>query len=165
MLPNFSAEDLLSRDGVDPSRLTAAFPPSDMDYGGSADLAGLAAVESGPLVPEYTADLHLGNRNCRVEPKLRYDLIPPEADHALAAVLTYGATKYAPRNWEKGLRWSEDIIGSLKRHLAAFEEGEVLDPESGLPHVWHVQTNAAMLVTMAERRPDLNDLPAYKDHT
>ena len=33
--------------------------------------------------------------------KLRFDLIPPEMDKAVAEVLTQGATKYGDRNWEK----------------------------------------------------------------
>lgn len=66
------------------------------------------------------------------------------------------------RNWEKGLPWSE-TIGSLRRHLNAFMSGETIDPESGLPHVYFMLTNAAFLVTMVERRPDLNDLPWGKD--
>lgn len=72
--------------------------------------------------------------------------------------VTVGGT----RNWEKGLPWSE-TLGSLRRHLNAFTRGDLIDEESGLPHAWHLLTNAAMLVTMIERRPDLNDFPWAKE--
>ena len=82
--------------------------------------------------------------------KLRMDLIPPEADLAIARVLTQGSTKYGDRNWEKGMAVST-VLASLKRHLLAYEMGEDLDDESGEPHLSHVLTNAAFLVTYFER--------------
>ncbi len=51
------------------------------------------------------------------EGKLRYDLVEPFAHEKMVEVLTLGATKYAERNWEKGMKWSI-VIASLKRHLA-----------------------------------------------
>lgn len=76
--------------------------------------------------------------------KLRYDLIHPWAHEQLAKVLTLGANKYAERNWEKGMSWS-NVIASLKRHLAAIESGEDYDIESGLLHAAHVACNAHFL--------------------
>lgn len=152
-----------------------------------ADLAGLASRESfscldsepqwvGPTPPlpdgkaaspppSSQPSPSLGSRQCRGDPsKLLFQLIPPEAEEALARVLSYGAKKYAPRNWEKGLPWSE-TIGSLRRHLNAFMKGETHDAESGLLHTDHLICNAAFLCTMVARRPDLNDLPwSSHDH-
>jgi hypothetical protein len=68
--------------------------------------------------------------------KLRYELLPPDAIAAVAAVMTYGATKYGDRNWEKGMAWSR-LRGAAARHLAAFDIGEDNDPETGLPHLAH----------------------------
>lgn len=76
--------------------------------------------------------------------KLRYDLIQPNALEDMVKVLSHGATKYAARNWEKGMKWTT-IIASLKRHIAAIEKGEDFDIESKLPHISHVQTNAHFL--------------------
>lgn len=78
------------------------------------------------------------------EGKPRFSLISPWAMEGLARVLTHGAQKYADHNWRKGLSWQE-TIDSLKRHLAAFERGEDIDPESGLPHVDHITCNATFL--------------------
>lgn len=77
--------------------------------------------------------------------KLRYDLIPPSTLHALATVLTYGAEKYEDRNWEKGIHYDR-IFGALNRHLWAWWSGEDIDPESNLPHIWHVLCNIAFII-------------------
>jgi hypothetical protein len=90
--------------------------------------------------------------------KPRLDLIPPEAEYALGCVLAYGAGKYADRNWEKGFAWGRSV-GALKRHLTAWEAGQDRDPESGLPHLWHVLTNAAFLVAFESRGVGTDDRP------
>lgn len=53
-----------------------------------------------------------------------------------ARVLAFGAEKYGAHNWRKGMRWSR-LLGAAMRHLAAFERGEILDPETGLHHLGH----------------------------
>lgn len=35
---------------------------------------------------------------------------------------------------------------ALLRHVMAWRSGESNDPESGMPHLWHVLTNAAFMV-------------------
>lgn len=69
--------------------------------------------------------------------KPRYDLLPPNALSELVAVYTMGAKKYAPRNWEKGLRWGR-VFAALMRHAWAWWSGESRDHESGLNHMAHV---------------------------
>ena len=41
-------------------------------------------------------------------------------------------------------------------------EGEDNDPESGLPHLGHIQCNALFLSWMMEHRPDLDDRFNFK---
>ena len=82
--------------------------------------------------------------------KMRLDLLPPEAIRALGAVLTYGADKYGPNNW-RGVR-VERYEAALLRHWLAWREGEMMDTESGLPHLWHVLCNAAFLVALEGKR-------------
>ena len=77
--------------------------------------------------------------------KPRMDLIPPEALFAMADVLTHGAERYGDRNWERGMDRGR-IVAALLRHLTAWMAGEDTDPDSGMPHSWHVLTNAAFLV-------------------
>ncbi len=75
--------------------------------------------------------------------KNRLDLIPPRALQLVGWVMTYGARKYAPGNWQKCTE-PERYIGAIFRHLVAIMEGEILDPESGLPHIGHLIASAMM---------------------
>lgn len=88
--------------------------------------------------------------------KLRYDLVSPIAMRWLAEVYTHGATKYADRNWEKGLPLMS-IFASLQRHVWAWAQGQDLDTESGLPHMAHVMWNSAAILHLAQTKPDLDD--------
>lgn len=90
------------------------------------------------------------------EGKLRYDLLHPVAQDGIVRVLTRGAEKYSPRNWEKGLSWTS-TIASLKRHLAAIERGEDYDSESGELHIDHVQCNAHFLSAYYKIAPQFDD--------
>lgn len=76
--------------------------------------------------------------------KTRFGLLSPWALDGVAKVSTFGAKKYAPWNWAKGLSY-EQTIDSLERHLMAWRMGETTDPESGLPHLDHVMWNAMAL--------------------
>lgn len=70
------------------------------------------------------------------------DAIP--ALDGMVKVMEFGAEKYDRNNWQKGFV-KEELIDSLLRHLAAFYQGEDIDPESGRPHVDHVLCNAMFL--------------------
>lgn len=100
--------------------------------------------------------------------KLMLELIPDEALVALASVLTYGATKYEAENWRKGIKYKR-VLGAMMRHITAWKLGEINDPESGLPHLWHAIFGLAVLITY-EAHPnykefnDLQQVPMdYKD--
>lgn len=117
--------------------------------------------------PEGTTPLFepmaaLGRKDSRGDPtKLLYDLVAPEMEEALAAVLTYGARRYGARNWEKGIPMSE-LYAATRRHMVEWLKGG--KDESGFSHLWHAFTDLGMLLTMEARRPDLDDvtLPALK---
>ena len=89
--------------------------------------------------------------------KLRLDLVPPEAMTAMGRVLTFGAAKYAARDWEHGMSWGR-IVAALLRHLFAWVGGEDKDPESGFSHLDHVICNAAFLVAYEARGVGEDDL-------
>ena len=50
------------------------------------------------------------------EGKARWDLLPLEVVGAVAEILTNGAKKYAPRNWEKGIAYGR-VFAGVMRHL------------------------------------------------
>ena len=89
--------------------------------------------------------------------KPRMDLLDPQALEGLAAVLTFGAKKYAAHNWRKGIV-NTRLIAALLRHLFAILRGEDTDPESGLPHIDHVGCCWMFLSNNMKNRPDLNDV-------
>lgn len=64
-------------------------------------------------------------------------LLPPSALLAIARVLTFGAKKYSPDNWKYVAGARERYLDALFRHLLAYNSGEILDPESGEPHLAH----------------------------
>ena len=94
--------------------------------------------------------------------KPRMDLLDAQALEGLAAVLTFGAKKYAANNWRKGISNSR-LIAALLRHLCAIQRGEETDPESGLPHIDHVGCCWMFLSNNMKNRPDLNDLWRKED--
>lgn len=81
------------------------------------------------------------------EGKLRLTLVPTELIRAVARIRMYGNQKYpegGPDNW-KAVE-PERYRDALFRHLLAYlDDPDGVDPESGLPHLWHLVTNAAFL--------------------
>jgi len=82
--------------------------------------------------------------------QLSYMLEADVAMKGMCDVFDFGAVKYERANWKKGLKPNE-VIDSLLRHLVSYQNGEVLDPESGLPHVDHITCNAVFLATFGDR--------------
>ena len=73
-------------------------------------------------------------------------LVEPKYILGTAAVLTMGAKKYDVDNWKNAK--PEDvrrIKDSLLRHTLAYLDGEALDPESGLSHLYHISCNTMFL--------------------
>lgn len=79
--------------------------------------------------------------------KLRPTLVPASLIIATASVREYGCSKYHdPDNWRKvePQRYQD----ALYRHWLAYLMGERNDPESGLPHLWHIACNVAFLIDL-----------------
>lgn len=93
--------------------------------------------------------------------KTRLELLPPELLFAVGDILTFGAKKYADRNWELGMKWSR-VFGALNRHLWSWWGGKLpttksflfgeLDMETGRSHLWHAGCCIAFLITYEERK-------------
>ena len=84
--------------------------------------------------------------------KIQLELIPAEMITALGSILTFGAQKYAARNWEEGMKWSR-VYGALMRHLWAWWNPlqSSQDHETGKSHLWHAACCIAFLVAYEER--------------
>ena len=69
--------------------------------------------------------------------KLEYGLVPPLALKEMVKVLTFGAQKYERDNWQRVPDSKRRYFDAMQRHLWAWKEGEVFDPESGIHHLAH----------------------------
>ncbi len=76
--------------------------------------------------------------------KAAYELVPPEAMHALADLFALGAKKYDRRNWEKGMRWGR-VFAAMMRHAWKWWSGEEYDRELGQHHLASVMWCASVL--------------------
>lgn len=90
------------------------------------------------------------------EGKIRMDLLDPYAIESLAAVLTFGATKYAAHNWRGGISYSR-ITAALLRHVFAFLRGEDKDPETNLPHIAHAMCCCMFILGLSQTKPECDD--------
>ena len=72
----------------------------------------------------------------------------PRAMEAVSAVSDFGANKYARHGWrsvDNGIvRYSDAMV----RHLVKKGKGEVLDTDSGLPHLAHCAWNALAVLEL-----------------
>ncbi len=84
--------------------------------------------------------------------KARWDLLPWGPVRQIVAVLTFGAKKYAPHNWQKVDNPRERYFAALHRHLVAWREGELLDPETKLPHLAHAACCVLFLMWFDDRK-------------
>jgi len=99
------------------------------------------AAHFAKLKTEYAnTDVVGGKKHDTEKPPL--SLIPSSLLWEMAKVLAQGADKYGTHNWRKGIHLSR-LISAAMRHITAFNEGEDLDPESGLPHLAHAACEIA----------------------
>lgn len=78
------------------------------------------------------------------EDKVMMSLVDPDFITGVADILTFGAKKYAKNNWQKNTdidRYKDSTL----RHLYAYLGGELIDEDSGRPHLDHVATNIMFL--------------------
>jgi len=79
--------------------------------------------------------------------KTRLTLVPTALIWAVGAIREYGVVKYQdPDNWR--YVEAQRYRNAAYRHWLQYIEGEELDRESGLPHLWHCACNIAFLIEM-----------------
>jgi hypothetical protein len=82
------------------------------------------------------------------KPQLSY--VPRELKAGVAKVMTFGAERYGQDNW----RFCNDprrYLDAAMRHLDAYAEGEITDPDSLMPHLYHAACNIGFLIALDER--------------
>lgn len=75
------------------------------------------------------------------EDRAPLDLLEPAADEAVARALGFGAEKYGVRNYTQVPIRARVYIAAMRRHLAAWLDGEDYASDSGLHHLAHVGAN------------------------
>jgi hypothetical protein len=93
--------------------------------------------------------------------KLRAGLLPVRALVEVAKVVTFGAGKYGPNNWQN-VRPLFRYFEAAQRHIWARAGGERLDPESGLPHLAHA---ACCILFMLSIEVGIDDPNAFEPPT
>jgi hypothetical protein len=89
--------------------------------------------------------------------KVEWSLVDYKSLESMVKVLEYGVEKYARNNWKKGMPATQ-IIESMLRHTYKLLEGELVDSESGIEHIGHIQCNAMFLSYVLSEKPEYNDL-------
>ena len=90
------------------------------------------------------------------EGKMAWELVDFESLEPLVEVLMFGATKYSKDNWKKGQAITE-LLGSLFRHIIAFQKGEDLDEESGKSHIGHAMCNLMFIQYVLDNHKHFDD--------
>ena len=93
-----------------------------------------------------------------------WELVPFEVLDDLVKVLTYGAKKYEPNNWQKLANGEERYFAALMRHLSAWRRNELVDPESGLPHLSHALCNLVFLCWLGQQKPRITKTNLQMDY-
>lgn len=116
-------------------------------------------IKCGLLFSDYIPNDHI----CELKTGVKYDegkphwsLLPPEALEEVVKVYTFGAKKYAPNNWRKGMAWSR-TFSAIMRHCWSFWSGETLDPETGLHHLAHAAFGCLTLIEYTKKKTATDD--------
>lgn len=77
-------------------------------------------------------------------------LVPASLEIATSMAFLEGREKYGQFNWRiTGVR-ANVYYSALMRHMKAWWDGEDIDPDSGLPHLWKVAACVAILIDATE---------------
>ena len=92
-----------------------------------------------------------GIKNDRKDGKLRWELLPLPLLEEVVKVYSFGAEKYEANSWQNLPDGYNRYKAAMLRHLVAYEKGEVIDPESGLPHLAHMAWNALAVLYFSKK--------------
>ena len=112
--------------------------------------AGLPSRNLNIPTPEYLKKIFDESKKYD-KGKRRFDLVDLSTVGAIADVLGFGAQKYGENTWQNLPDGEKRYFAALLRHLEAHQKGDLIDAESGLPHIYHVFTNAYFLTYLYNR--------------
>lgn len=121
------------------------------------DIEAPPVVPPAPPAPPVAGGTGVGTGMKYDGGKPRMDLLLdgcPKALTSVAEVLTFGAQKYAAHSWHTVSEGKSRYKAALLRHLTAHAQGEVNDPESGLPHLAHAACCSLFILELEQRDPE-----------
>ncbi len=83
--------------------------------------------------------------------KLDYTLVPWDGLEEVVKVLEFGARKYARDNWQQVEGGMQRYQAAAFRHMIAYNQGEKVDPETGLSHLAHAGCCLLFLLSLEKR--------------
>ncbi len=98
---------------------------------------------------QHTPPHHNQGVTSGAKPKLHYLLEFPKSATGISQVMEHGETKYPNTPWKvvSGERYTDaSLMDSALRHMMAYMNGESVDPESGLNHMFHAVVNLMMFI-------------------
>jgi hypothetical protein len=140
------------------ARLKALFMPKHEEIITQLEHQAVFGTMQTTIEPTY--DFSLNEKSGQAmkfdQDKLPLHLLSTEAMNQTAAVLAFGAKKYAEHNWRAGFAWSRPLSAAM-RHITAFNAGEDKDPESGLSHLAHAACCIMFLLEFEKTHRHLDD--------
>lgn len=96
--------------------------------------------------------------------KIQLQLVPASVKIAIANGLVEGARKYDPWNWRNEPIQLMTYIGSMERHVAAWVEGEEIDPDGdGKLHLDGAIASLAIIIDSISCGSAIDDRPSVKN--
>lgn len=107
-----------------------------------------------PKVYNTVGDLLADQTAKQDDGKPQLTLVPTGIITAVEKVRAYGNAKYhSPDNWKQVE--SQRFWDATVRHIvAAWDDYTAIDPESGLPHIYHAMCNLAFLAERMEKKDE-----------
>lgn len=103
-----------------------------------------------PIAPKLKAQKFDGS-------KAPLDLLARSWLTSVAQVMAFGAEKYAKHNWRSGIPDAQArYMAAAMRHILAHNEGEAIDPESGLLHLAHASCCLMFATELLQTHPELD---------
>lgn len=78
--------------------------------------------------------------------KPRWDLLPLGPLELAVRAMTFKLKDYPKDNWQKVEDPENRFYSAMMCHIAAYNCGEIFDPETGLPHLAHALANLIFLL-------------------
>lgn len=86
--------------------------------------------------------------------KPKWSLVPPGPMEEVVEVLSYGANKYSPDNWQHVDDPDTRYFNAAMRHIWAWRQGEQFDAESHKSHLAHAVCCLLFLLAFDEDEDD-----------